>query len=227
MYNNDFVRPPFALRGDKYQEVLNVLLRFQGAGFESAIIAGGFWRDVVHGIEPRDIDLFIADPWLGLEDTQRHLATSDCEKDNGISKEALASIVGVDVECVVDNIEMDTADNYDLGVMQVWTVLKDGMEIQVISTTQVPVDHVNINFDIGLCRIYHDGNKLVLTDEFLVDAFNQTLTVYGEYMSETQYRYTRETHIPRFQDKYPNHEIRWCPHARLLEKDYQKNKQAS
>ena len=204
---------------------LNVLHALQGAGFTSAIIAGGFWRDIIHGIKPRDVDVFIVDPVLSTEDTKHHL-TNDSDNDLlHISTKTLSNILGIDENDVTTSAINPDNDNpqaeYHLGIRQVLTVTINDLEFQIITTDGHTTDHIHEKFDIGLCRIYHDGDQLHMTDDFLRDAMNSTLTVFGDNMSDLQYSYTRSTHLPRFRAKYPNHRVVLNQAARKLERKYQ------
>ena len=198
----------------KYDQLVKPLVFLQAAGFESAIIAGGAFRDIYHGWYPRDIDIFVWDPAFSNEKTP-------FEKLKNNRKENPGHVwrTGPDMDAMWSNImrldDMDIIEQrfgeYDEQkgkITAVWDVWKSLINFQIIFTKLRPVDHMEQNFNIGLCKCYCDGTKVRFTGDFMRDASNKTLTIVGKNLTQREYDHTIDTHIPRIKGKYPNFTIK-------------------
>jgi len=197
----------------KYDDLIKPLAYLQKAGFESAIIAGGCFRDIYHGWMPRDIDIFVWDPTFSNETTP-FKELSDNRKGNP----GHVWRTGTNVDSIwVDLFRLDDFDvieqkfgEYDENggkITAVWDIYKSSIPFQVIMTKIPPLEHMEQNFNIGLCKVYCDGTKVRFTGDFMRDAHNKTLTICAKNMTQQEYNFTQDIHIPRLKDKFPNHKV--------------------
>jgi hypothetical protein len=153
--------------------------------FPEAIIAGGALRDLDHGREIKDVDIFVLDkgddtvPWL-------------------------EALLGPSVSV------LGQASEYHIGraarpVTNVTTFMIEGQRFEVIAVkTTEPVifsDYVLADFDLGICRIFYDGKKLVRSWEYQNNALDKTFTAYIP-LSGRQLDLTKER-VRRLSEKYP------------------------
>lgn len=198
----------------KYDDLIKPLAYLQKAGFESAIIAGGCFRDIYHGWYPRDIDIFVWDPTFSNETTPlKEFSNKRKENPGNVWR------TGTDIDTVwidlfrledFDRIEQKFGeyDEQNGKITAVWDIWKSAINFQVIMTKVPPIEHMERNFNIGLCKVYCDGVKVRFTGDFMRDATNKTLTIVGENLSQQEYDHTVDIHIPRLRTKYPHHTIR-------------------
>ena len=184
---------------DKYIDPLKLI---KSAGFTSAIIAGGAFRDLYHGIEPKDVDIFVWDPISSDESPAFPIAEKYVVNNYNNCVHAWTNILQLGDEDTVTLIFGSYYSPYHKNTA-VWDIWKNGLNIQVIFTKIPPIEHMHLNFDIGLCKCYHDGQNIHYTDDFLTDANNKTLTIVAQDMTECEYSTTTTVHIPALQKKYP------------------------
>lgn len=92
-------------------------------------------------------------------------------------------------------------------IASVWEINEDDKTYQLVFTKDDPIQHIEKNFDIGLCKAYCDGNKIRYTPDFLRDVKNKTMTIVGENMSEEQVQYAVTMHAERLMWKYLNFRV--------------------
>lgn len=104
------------------------------------------------------------------------------------------------------------SNNYvDSNIKAVFSILKtDGTMYQIIYLKIHPKIYIEQYFDIGLCKIYFDGKRVVLTPDFITDATNNTLTLCGKFNQLTLHR-SVNYHIPKLLKKYPNRQVIFDP----------------
>ena len=186
---------------DKYVDPLKLI---QNAGFTSAIIAGGAFRDLYHNIEPKDIDIFVWDPEFSDEQPEWQHTTAFTNDDDDTSIRCWRTILELDPEDSITLIYGEYS-SFCARNTAVWDIWKSGINIQIIFTKTKPVDHMHRYFDIGLCKCYHDGHKVHYTDDFMTDANNKLLTIVAPYMTREEYATTMHVHVPALRKKYPHH----------------------
>lgn len=196
-------------RVHKYDDFVKPLTWLQQAGFHSAIIAGGAFRDLYHEIYPRDIDIFAWDPNFSKETTPfEELKNNRKENPGHVWR------TGPDCDKIWANLfqledydeveqRFGEYDEQEGKITAVWDIFKTQTNFQVIFTKLPPIEHMEQHFNIGLCKCYCDGQKIRYTNDFVNDATNKTLTIVGKNMSHGEYRHTIDQHIPRLRQKYP------------------------
>lgn len=118
--------------------------------FPEAILAGGYLRDVLLGIEPKDMDIFVGPK-------RAEHADDLCIR--------MAEEVGVG---------FFQEFNLTYASMEVNRIFSSGERlgecpIQVIELDKVnPVDRVG-EHDFGLCQVWHDGGSLCMTGHYARD----------------------------------------------------------
>jgi len=120
----------------------------------AAIVAGGFLRDRLMGVAPKDIDLF-------------------CRELTGEQQDAVArAFPGARVEPFSKFLSYQSPD-----VARVWDLGEaGGYPLQLIEVRGDPAVRA-AHHDFGLCQVWHDGQELVCTDAFELDAQRRTFTL--------------------------------------------------
>jgi hypothetical protein len=179
----------------------DVLTALQKNGFPEAIIAGGALRDLDHGREIKDVDIFVLDHGPSTEE--------DLEKAFGYAP----------------NRTLTDGSEYHIGrparpVTQVYEFEHDEPELwftesdhhgtqpfQVIVVKPGEGSHRNFpryvmaDFDLGICRTWFDGHVWVKTYEYQNDERDKTFTAYIP-LSGRQLDLTKER-VARLKQKYP------------------------
>lgn len=138
------------------EQVRNLLVH---AGFPEAIVAGGFLRDSLLDIEPKDIDVFIGN---------RNSMTSDCLV--AALSAALGGYVEVEFNVTYSAMEVDrilavdsTAYPFPIQVIE----MKPGL---------APVEHAR-KHDFGICQVWVGSHGLESTLDFISDKGSHTCTL--------------------------------------------------
>lgn len=196
--------------------MVHTLHQIQAAGHTTAIIAGGAIRDTYHDQMVTDVDIFIQHPSTlpagslrasGMPPQQfKHADWEDYWADvmRLRTSPSSRSYVRDSVRWHHSSYDGDSVeDNLMPELLSVWNVFKGLNMYQVIFTTVNPVEYVNDRFDFGLCKAYCDGKRTHLTDDFLRDSRNKTITMVGKEMSSNRVAYAISEHLPRIKEKYP------------------------
>ncbi len=75
---------------------------------------------------------------------------------------------------------------------------------QLMHVNVAPIDFVSAEFDIGLCKIWHDGDKVTETEGFKVDRENKTFTIDGIHLGQKNFDWAVNKHLPRLKILYPD-----------------------
>jgi hypothetical protein len=171
------------------EEWKNALSRLKSVGFPEAIIGGGALRDLDHGVEIKDVDIFVR------------------AKTN--TEELLHKVFGDTGRRIVNEDAVRYLQFTD-DVVEVWEFETAGLPpFQVIvsqpASEESPEEFLVLQlhrFDLGLCRIAFDG-EFIFTDE-----------VYEEDAEAKVLRIRDPRRIPRsllraerIQRKYPGYKI--------------------
>lgn len=144
---------------------------------EEAVIYGGFLRDLLVGTKPNDIDIAVQSNW----DIRRFLLTELGAK-----------------ACTHPDME-----SYKHSLLSGVTTLNDSRQINSFSmqvTAQTMVDYC----DIGICRIaWSKRTGLVVSEEFLRDVTNKTLTVYRADWGQEGVK----LHLAKLRNKFPDYRV--------------------
>lgn len=163
------------------------LKRVHALGFPEAIIGGGALRDLEHGAEVKDIDIFLtAKPFMRAQ---------------------LEQAFGTHARVVVTGAATEYLQFSDDVVEVLEFANPEGPPFQVIISTP-PVNDEDFleyqleRFDIGLCRIAYDGEGIIRHGTYLEDRDAKVLRI------RDPRRIPRSlVRAERIKAKYPNHKI--------------------
>lgn len=166
----------------------DALARLHANGFPEAIIGGGALRDLDHGVEVKDVDIFV---------TRKPFTQALLNKAFGFNGRVLvnewaAQYLGFadDVVMVVDFPNPDNGPPFQV----------------IVSCPEVNDDdflvHQLERFDLGLCRIAYDGTTVFRHPTYLEDKAAQVLRI------RDHHRVPRSiTRAERIGAKYPGYRI--------------------
>ena len=131
----------------------------------SAIIAGGYLRDLWHSVEPKDIDIFVSDVAEDIIQDRleaclrRHWPSSECL--NPATSETIARLYA------------------EFGIRQQWIFRSSKglppINLIIGNNCDAPVQ-ICKRFDFGICRIYYDGRSIEYSSYFTMDSDQKTFT---------------------------------------------------
>jgi len=165
--------------------------------FPSAIIAGGWLRDLYHDVPINDIDIYVTS--VGAENPNYSVYSKDfwCKqfqlKNSGF-----------------DNItELTEKGNYGdkNHIEMVWDINKGATTYNIIAVDMDPIKYVEQCFDVGLCKAYCDGSRIRLTADFMHDSQHHEITLVSKEINESEFRHVMSRHIPKIKNKYPGHTL--------------------
>lgn len=184
--------------------------------YPTAIIAGGALRDTIIGNSIKDVDIFISCPTL------------DPDEDSYVTEEMLTKLFGITEssddyvkichdfrEDKCEGLSGTRSDNGYAGdstgpnhnpvlesfITMIAEVKYNSIKYELIFVEDDPAEFVLRDFDIGLCKIFFDGDQLFVTDEFKYDLDNKQLTFSGRF-TKGQILHTITTHIPNLKKKF-------------------------
>lgn len=194
--------------------------------FPSAIIAGGALRDLIVEKPIKDVDIFISDMDMNVDQTGvfEQLANAlgiamlqECEEsdrdflrvDNDF-KSIKVDFSDVAAKTGQINSEYLSADSdrvvYESFINYIVSVKYNSVIYQLILTEAEPKSYVYNDFDFGICKIFFDGNKLTATEEFWYDYENKQITFAGKF-SVGQAIHTLFTHRENIIKKFPGWKV--------------------
>lgn len=195
--------------------------------YPGAIIAGGALRDTIVENPVKDVDVFIQDldPDFVLDPDElqkiadlfgiKYLGTDDkpIAKDHiklvhdvkAIKAEAFVEQVKVDANYITaapnsNRAHVESFINYIVDIQY------NGMKYQLIFIEMEPVSYVYNDFDFGICKVYFDGVKMVVTEEFWYDLEHKQLTISGKF-SAGQLLHTLYVHRSNLIKKFPGWKV--------------------
>lgn len=89
-------------------------------------------------------------------------------------------------------------------ILSIWQIKKNNERWQLIMINKDIDRYVEENFDFGITRVYCDGEKIRMTDKYLKDIMDKTITLYREHLTENQIKFAIEHNIDNIQRKYPD-----------------------
>lgn len=150
----------------------------------SAIVAGGYLRDRLNFVSPKDVDIFV-EP-LGLQQQ------FDLAKRFPLKKDTATQFLEY------------TGGEFS-EVCGVWSLgIADGYSVQLIEVDKAPEQRAR-EHDFGICQVYHDGTDLHVTDAFLKDHSERTFTL-SHCESKAQFDRSMARY-ERLSMKYPSYPL--------------------
>jgi hypothetical protein len=193
--------------------------------FPSAIIAGGALRDTICDNQVKDVDIFIEDLAMDWEiDIEaiaklfeiKVIASNEESKRDHVKlchdikriKRAAKPLPGyldpdntyVKSKPGIEDTRAQSFINYIVDIQY------NGTAYQLIFVEHAPIPFVYKDFDFGICKIYYDGIKLVVSDEFWYDYENKQLTIDGNF-SQGQIIHTMLVHRVNMARKFPTWKV--------------------
>lgn len=178
---------------ERARNALTKVQEFEGG----AVLAGGFLRDMDNGVQPKDLDFFLAAPEVDTEGFAKSIFDSFGHTFKLLGREVEDYPMGLKVFESVDYPEND-------------------FPINLVFT---PYGHRHpLAFDIGLCEIYllRPGDPLFRSRNYIQDKENNTLTVTAvadSYSSQQGLIQEGDSiphhikHLRRLTEKYPTHKV--------------------
>jgi hypothetical protein len=170
------------------EEVKSLLSKVQEFSRDEAILAGGYLRDLDHGVEPKDIDIFVPADWDRREFfdfLQAYLITPT----NFGFKESAEND-----DTILEQIIFEDSDVFP------------GLPINILVCKSAikPADRFE-RFDYGLCQIMYDGEDLLRSAAYMKDKANGTFTLM-RYTGPEAHENSLQR-FKRFKARYPNHRL--------------------
>lgn len=163
----------------------------------SAIIAGGYYRDLYNGIAFSDVDIYLRGDDGDFNDAYWtnffNLQTS-----NFLSKDSIQTLSET-------NGEYDVANN--ARIIAVFGMVMNEVRYNLIVVDCDPIEYVHNRFDFGICKVYCDGTKITFTEEFMADVLNKTLTFSDHEFSKSNFNHAMHVHYVKLKEKYPDYTL--------------------
>ena len=82
-----------------------------------------------------------------------------------------------------------------------------GTQYQLMNISIPPKRFINEAFDIGFCKVMHDGSKVIQTSAFNKDLEDKTFTIDGKLLGPKNFKWCMEKHVPRVLAVYPDFKV--------------------
>ena len=79
-----------------------------------------------------------------------------------------------------------------------------GSQYQLMNINVSPQEFVEKEFDMGFCKIMHDGEKLIRTKAFDYDLEHKFFTINGKRLGAANFKWSTTKHLPRLKLLYPD-----------------------
>lgn len=182
----------------------------------SAIIAGGYYRDIYNDVRFSDVDIYV-----------EYTPTKDFSPTNLSTWKNLLHLKCDDWRSSDDiDVMGDSDEAYDLAgqdMVEVFVMVKTEIKYNIIVVDGHPVDYVNAAFDFNICKTWCDGRRIHFPKEFMADVENKTITFSERKMSLNEFRHSMDVHLPKLKHKYPNHKLIVPEMHRDTHKKYKRN----
>lgn len=182
----------------KINPAIRTLRKIQAVS-PTAIIAGGYHRDMFTGVDYNDIDIYLE---LG-----NNLSIGSAEYWKNLFN------LKIDDFRSMDSIKelSETDEEYDVpnnnNIVTVFEMIKSELKYNLIIVNIDPIDYVEEYFDFGICKTYCDGTKISFTKDFMSDVENKTFTLTARKLSVANFNHVMSVHYEKLKHKYPNHKL--------------------
>lgn len=172
----------------------------------SAIIAGGWLRDLYHGVKFNDIDIYVTN--IDKVKATKHEHEHDIYNQKfwmQMFQLRIGKIMSYDnIICSPGDDDSYEGKNH---INTVWEIRKGLITYNIIILDMDPTEYINEYFDIGLCKAYCDGSKIRLTADFMHDSQHKHLTLVSKKIDQDEFRHVMSHHVPKIRDKYPGYTL--------------------
>lgn len=181
----------------KIKEPIRTLRKIRNDIGCSAIIAGGYYRDLYNGIAFNDVDIYIRGD-EGDFDSDFWKQFFNLQVNDFRSMDSIESLSETDEE-------YDVANN--ARIVTVFGMIMNEVKYNLIIVDCDPVQYVHRRFDFGICKVYCDGTKIRFTEAFMADVRNKTLTFSEHEFSKSNFSHAMHVHYTKLKEKYPDHTL--------------------
>lgn len=190
------------------RSIIDVVRRFANR----PVLAGGFLRDVLNGVQPKDMDFFMDSPVGPIERTDEQAAAIFGALGHKFTK------LGLNVNEVHDNEYPQ-----HLTVYESTEFPEDHLPLNLIYTTHG--ERHTLNFDLACCNVYmYDDGELLISREAQQDFDEKTITIIN--FSDTWLRHRIPDdhersaarlidHINRVKAKFPDSHVQFSQHMTI------------
>lgn len=181
-----------------HEEVKRVISNLHLRGYDTAVVAGGYLRDLYFGIPFSDIDVFIHDKHENMDedDIINLFELKDVLDENGDIVERLGDSD--------PNGSCFGRHNHLISVFNIW---KNQLPFQAVLLNKPPQEYINNYFDTGINMCFYDGKRIRYTPEFMHDVDNKIITVRG-IQEPYELHKCVTLHVPRLLKKFPKFDVR-------------------
>lgn len=163
----------------KFSDVHNFLKAIQKFD-ERAVVAGGYLRDIMLGVQPKDVDIWIY---------------------NRLPKELVLDLPP-DSYKVLRRIPIQNS----FAMKRIVSVEWKGITFDIIQLRDPTVRAID-RFDFGLNQVWYDGTSLHTTKAFDNDQKAETITYLNNSENYTRLDRIIKDRIPRMLTKYPTYKV--------------------
>ncbi len=168
----------------------------------NTIIAGGWIRDLYHGIPFNDIDVYVTEKDNAIENKHSIYVKEFWEDQLQLKTKGIIGCDGIISSCSLDDVYSGL--NH---IETVWEIQKDRITYNIIILNMNPIKYINNFFDFGICKAYCDGSKIKLTADFMHDSQHRHLTLVSKEIEEAEFYHIMDYHLPKIKDKYPGYTL--------------------
>jgi len=196
--------------------------------FPDAVIAGGALRDLIVEKPIKDVDIFISDmdmqadideklntlaETLGIKVlTEEDKPDRDFIRIDNDFKQIKNDILDRNVAVAMSKKASEYLDSddqrsvYESFINYIVTVKYNSVLYQLIFVEAPTRQYVYNDFDFGICKVFFDGNKLTVTEEFWYDLEHKQITFAGKF-STGQAIHTLFVHRENMVKKFPGWKV--------------------
>lgn len=180
--------------------ITDLAFRVATAFDSDALIAGGYVRDKLLGVEPRDVDVYLHVP----HDDKRNV---NARRGIGYLLRAHCGSKGRRLASAYEAEGYASAIPLLVGAAKFVTPL--GYIDFLFTRHPVTPQRIFDSYDIGLCMVSLDASYTATADvRFGRDRADRTITSYPEQLHTDYQRVLHKEHLKKLQKKYPAFEVR-------------------
>lgn len=182
----------------------------------SAIIAGGYHRDIFTGVQFHDVDIFVEmdSALLNPNVETTWISALRLKVDDLRSADSIR---------IMGSGEVDYRIASDNDIVTVFAMVKGETKYNIIVVDCDPIEHIENSFDFNICKTWCDGKRIHFSKEFMADIENKTITFCERKMSLNEFTHSMDSHLQKLKYKYPDHKVIIPEMLRKVHNQYIKN----